>query len=309
MRSKKKITRTPDRSAQPQYKNRALSVNRYRNSSSSPDGSDPVGRRTRQTHAASVRSFARFVVQWGGFVVVVLVLVANTLLTSARARVVVSGDSAIQLRSQEDYQKSVADAFSTSIFHRSKFLLRPAAFEQYVVDSLPEISHATAVVPLAGTKLQVNLVIPEVIARLKHDAAVGIVGSNGVLLAGAVSRDVERAYLELPTLVLDPAIPVEPGERFMTATDIQLVTLLQEEFDGSTTYRPLIKQISYSVVARAITVEFIGTGLQAKLTTERDAREQVGALVATWRQLRRSGSELKVAEYIDVRVDGRVFVR
>ena len=83
--------------------------------------------------------------------------------------------------------------------------------------------------------------------------------------------------------------------------------LLISEFDGSTTYRHKVKSIEFDVQKREIRVRFEGVGYYAKLTPERESRVQVGALVSALRSTGEQGS--LPTEYIDVRVDDRVFVK
>ena len=89
--------------------------------------------------------------------------------------------------------------------------------------------------------------------------------------------------------------------------ETELIQTLRNEFDGSSSIRPQVNSILFDVEKREMQVRFNKASYFARVTPERDSREQVGALVATIAQLDEDNDTPN--EYIDVRVEGRVFVK
>lgn len=268
-----------------------------------------TGRGALQQHTRQSASFRRVLkVCVNGAIALALVVVIGYNFTLGSVGIQVSDASAsVQFRSAEQYNEITREAFRSSLFHRSKFTFSSASFEQELMARLPEINRVAAAVPLAGTKLRVGLEFTEPLLRIELENAtqVGIVGTNGRLLVTGAANE-PAFFSEYPLLRVTPVLPLAPGEQVLTTEEVALVSLLLSELDGSDTHRPVLESITYSIEQREFRVDFAAASYYAKLTIEHGAREQVGALVASLKDL---PSDQPPTAYVDVRVPGRVFVQ
>lgn len=242
-----------------------------------------------------------------GAVLVLIALLINTTLSSSVA-VRVEDTASVIYHETKTYSTEISMLASESIWQRTKMTFRSDSLEKSIRERFPEVDTATVVVPLAGRRLQATLKLSEPLVRyqLPEPAKTGIIGSNGLLLFQADTATVSSRFADLPLLELtDIVVPL--GQQALTTDEADLLHLLKQEFDGSDSYRPSVKSIEMSIKKRELIIRFNNTDVYAKMTPEYEAREQVGALVATFKQL---DQERKLAaDYIDVRVEGRVFIR
>ncbi len=240
------------------------------------------------------------------FIAILVLLFLNTTMSSVATRL---DDQNNAYRTAEEYKQGIDDIFNSSFLNKSKLTFRSTSFERDVQAKYPEMSDVVAVVPLAGRELHVNVSFTAPLLRLvdAKGELIGIVGEQGnfIQLSGESSQ--LNMLMDVPTLQLLESPTFEQGSQLLTSVETELVTTMLSEFDGSGEYRPTVQSILFDVVRREMQVRFIDTGYYARITPERDAREQVGALVATLKQLTEDND--MPTRYIDVRVEGRVFVR
>lgn len=290
---------------------RSLPVDRYYSSSSrqrtnltetkrSP-GKGTVG----NSGAPSLKIFNK-ILQWGSIFSIVAVLLLNVALRDVGVKVQQFEDSE-SFRSNAEYVESIQSVFNSSVFNKTKFSFNSLAFENKVRETLPEVVKATAVVPIAGTRLQVGLEISEPLMRVQlSNLRQGVIGDNGLLLYESNSTDILSKFSELPLLQIEPTVTSSAGSQLLTSVETELLSLLIAEFDGTGTYRHTLDAITYNIEKREFRVDFNSASYFAKLTSERDPRLQVGALLASLTDLAEKGQ--LPSQYIDVRVDGRIFV-
>lgn len=246
--------------------------------------------------------------RWAGFVAIVIVILFNIVLSGVGVKV-----SPQQLenvyRKDEDYVAAVNTVFSSSAFHRTKATFDSKSFEETLQRTLPEVTTATAVVPAVGLKLQVGLKIARPLCRVQLDTTrQGIVAENGVIVFEGPPEKIASIFSELKLLRVEPAVSLKTGDALLTTQEVDLVRRVNAEFDGSSNDRPAVSEMTYEVTKRGMTARFEDAAYYIRFTTvDRDAPTQVGAALATLRQLLEQGGAPK--EYIDVRVSGRVFVK
>lgn len=296
---------------------RSLPVDRYYSSSrtkrkSGRDSRELLqGRRapridTDRLRRSSGRIFTR-ILQWGGTLGIAAVLLYNIVLSGVGVKVQSLPSPYGNFRSNEEYVGIVEEVYARSLFNKSKLTLDSTRFEEELLAELPEAENTVAVVPLAGTKLQVGIEFATPVLRVQlGNLKQGVIGENGNLLYQSDTTDILSKFARLPLINPEPDIEVGVGDRMLTSNEVALLRLLMSEFDGSSVHRPSVASIVHSVEKREFRVSFEGVSYFAKLTSEREARPQVGALVATIEDLERRGQP--AGQYIDVRVEGRVFI-
>jgi len=291
-------------------KKRSIPVTRYYKSSVKPSNSV----KNNNAHKKSgeiisiLNEFIRKLPQRIFLLAIVALLIINTTVSSNVSVKIQDISNQNTYRPLSDYNDGINQLMNESVLYKSKFTLSSTTLESKIKELFPEVVDATVVVPLTGRKLQVGLRLgnPLIRLRLKTDKQ-GIVGENGKLLILTGTNTILESFSTLPSLVVEPNVDFEQGSQVLTSAETSLVSLLLAEFDGSEPYRYAISSITFQVEKREMQVNFEGKSFFAKLTPERGVRGQVGALLATLKNLQEQGA--LPGSYIDVRVEDRVFVK
>lgn len=271
------------------------------------DGSD----RSRVVRKRQSSIWVHLLVKWCGVLGIVSVLLFNVTLNQVGVKIGLSdfGKSGTLYRTEEEYVRQAQEAFRAQLLSRSKLTFSANEYEQLLQASLPEIERAVAVVPLVGTRLQVGFALTEPLVYAPEIGKSGtVIGTNGRVIAVTDKSILDRFASSLPKVYVETPGTVEDGAFLLTSGEVELIEVAKSEFDGSSIDRPKISSIRYIIAKRELQISFSDKSYFAKLTTERDARAQVGAVVATLRSVVGGGGEAPV-EYIDVRVEGRAFLK
>ncbi len=261
----------------------------------------------RSTPESSRTSIFGLIYRWFGIIVIIFLVVANTTLSDAIVKM--NGDNQTNMyRPLEEYSEGINSIFKSSVKNRSKFTLNSTTFEAKIKNEFPEVKGAVVVTPLAGRRLQVGLVLEQPLARLNQSLSnsQAVLSESGTVVLEDDATVINEQFAKIPSLSI-PNINYSVGDQILTSSEADLIKLLVSEFDSSDPYRHKVKSIEFDVQKREIRVRFDGAGYFAKLTPERESRAQVGALVSALKSLSERGE--MPSEYIDVRVDDRVFVK
>lgn len=200
------------------------------------------------------------------------------------------------------YKKQVSAVFNSSIFNHSKLTLDIRGIKADIKDKLPEVSDVTVSVPLVGNKLLVGLsIVPAEYLLSLPDASSYVIGSNGVVLAN--TRDLSSgSFNGLQVLQENVPLKVTVGKAIMTETDIAFIKTVVSNLHNA---HQTVTTLELPVGASELFVHLQGMPYIIKFALNRDARQQVGAYLAVKNKL---GSSIP-AEYIDVRIGERVYVK
>lgn len=204
------------------------------------------------------------------------------------------------------YEKAAQEILKSNVFYRSKILFPNVSFENKLKERFPEISRATPVVPLGGRNLSIIVTVSEPFAYVSSGSDTGIVNNEGVLVvknANSVPDDLFKLRFT------EPQSNFDIGSRILTTSEVDLLTLLQNEmnslaFNDGTTAK--IKDALFNVSQGQIEATIVSKQFFIKLSSFNAADVQVGGAKATLRQLDREAT--LPTKYIDVRVPGRAFV-
>lgn len=264
--------------------------------------------RNNNAESSNKTSVIKIIYRWFGVAIILFALSANTMLSGPVVKVVSYDSSNPSYKSQKAYSEAIEAMFSSSVLNKSKFTLSSTKLEQQIKEKFPEVDHAVAVIPLAGRQLQVGLKLSKPLARLQQNGSntQAVLSSSGVVLDVEDASYINTYFSKLP-IVSIPNINFKTGDAILTSDEVALVDLLIAEFDGSEAYRYKVVSIEFDIQKREIRVKFEGVDFYAKLTPERQSREQIGALVVSVKNLLEQGKLPK--SYIDVRVEDRVFIK
>lgn len=273
------------------------------NSGASKSSAD--SRNNPKTKSSSLFSLAY---RWFGIIIILFLVIANTTISDAIVKIDAGSSEFANYRSLEEYNTEINRIFNSSIKNKSKFTLNSSSLEAEIKKKFPEVSNAVVVTPLAGRRLQVGISLEKPLARLQQplNNSQAILSSTGSVVIEDSATVINERFADYPSISI-PNINYSVGDQILTSSEASLIRLLISELDGSEPYRYKVKSLEYDVQKREIRLRFENVGFFARLTPERGAREQVGALVSSLKSLTNQGG--LPSEYIDVRVDDRVFVK
>lgn len=244
-------------------------------------------------------------IQWFVVVVIVLLLIVNISLSGTAVRI---KGSDYQYRSLDEYQSITDKILSRQLAYHSKVTLSSERIESEIRSEIPEAEDVVAVVPLAGRRLQIILHIAQPLIRLQRPEAntQAVISKAGIVTHEASTESIVAGFSSLPIISII-GVDAKIGTQILTQAETDLVSLILEELDGTDAFRPKVSSIEFDILKREMNIRFHDATFYAKLTPERESRTQVGALVKTLRYLAEQGSTPQ--EYVDVRVDDRVYVK
>lgn len=212
-------------------------------------------------------------------------------------------------RSQTEYTTEVKNVLMSSLQYRNKLLFSTQAFTEDVRKRLPEVQHVSVGVPLGGRTLSVKLYTYPIVATVASGGDNALLTSDGIIVADGDLSSAERSIEPLRVRFSSPLESFESGQRVFTQNEVELLTLLQSELEGvRISGKPLeVQEVLFNVDDGQLEVSFIDQPFIIKMSIYTDSRRQVGAAKATLNELGEDASLPK--EYLDVRVQGRVFVR
>lgn len=252
----------------------------------------------------SLKGALRVFSQWLILGLILALLVVNITLSGTSIRV---KGSSYPYRTNEQYQAIINEVLDSRTAFQTKATLSSSSLEAEIRKRSPEVDTATAIIPLAGRRLQVILDVASPLVRLQTGSSkLAVVSSAGIVTHEDASAAINSTFSQLPSLSMVGLTP-KVGEQILTQDEAALLQLLTSEFDGSETFRPAVQSLEFDVQKREIKARFKDKQFYAKITPEEEGRLQVGALVKTLKSLTEQSA--LPSEYVDVRVEDRVFVR
>jgi hypothetical protein len=287
----------------------SLSTNKYYRPKNTPTSAQS---RISPVQSTGKLTLAKVINTGIGFAVLVGIFFASTL--SAVPSISIK-NSAPTYRDNSAYSDFATKYMKSSILSRSKVLFGSTDFEQAMSQEFPEIDHISAVIPLGGRKLNVNISLSVPLAIVMNGSQEGVVDSSGRL----VTRDINSLTLDtsgnsLPKLRFSsPLDTFSAGTVLLTTTEIELLQLIMSELQNSDIMiagaaKPLqVSEFLFNVSDGQLEVRFTGNPFYVKYSIYSDVRVQVGTMLQAFRLLGREGQP--PTSYIDVRVPEKVYIK
>lgn len=234
------------------------------------------------------------------------VLYAATLTTNPKIVVVNEDDEQAELliRDTKEYQRIAAEQLSSSVLNRTKLTINTDSGAEALRASIPEATDLSIVLPLIGRNpiVYIQVAQPRLIMKTS-DTGSFIIDEQGRAVVDAQS--VPKETKEQLLVVTDKSgLAVTPGSYVLTQQELEMITEVEALLSKANIE---IKQLELPLSAGQINVYPVGEKYHIKLSSQRGAREQVGAFLATKQQLAKDNAP--AAQYIDVRVDGKTYVK
>lgn len=233
----------------------------------------------------------------GVFVLVLL----NTSMSVSNAKVVVTGtpDERVLLEPMGVYKKAAHEILQKSFANRLKPVVDTAQFQEEFKKARPEVAIARLEVPLIGQRPIVHITPAKPALELVSSNQTYVVGE-----AGSVIAQSNASGLTVPRVQDQSALQARKGEQVLSSGDVRFIQRLQYQLTGAN-----IEVAGYTIpsASRQLYVQQKGKAYIIRFSFEADVLQQAGELIATTRKL--DSMKVTPAEYIDVRVPGRVYYK
>lgn len=211
--------------------------------------------------------------------------------------------STVLLRPTDSYQQAAERQLKRSVFNRSKLLINTKSIEAALMTEFPELKTVGLTIPL--TNRQPILKLKSVEPRLMLITTSGrfVIDERGRAVA-KVDTDEMAAALNLPPFQDQSGLAVSLGEVTLASREVAFISELTYQLRNkaadveSMVLPPLLNEVHLGIKNQPYYVKFNMLG---------DARLQAGTFIAAKARLESQG--IKPAEYIDVRVDEKVFYK
>ncbi len=202
------------------------------------------------------------------------------------------------------YEETVETALKKDITSRSKLLLNSEKVVEELRLKHPEIAEASLRTSILWSSPRVEIRLDEPVVKVIHITGEYLINERGKVIY--FDKNKVPNTLDIP-IVYDKSntADVTLGSYIMTTSDVTFVKNLYYEAEQTSTP---IQSIEFPVTSNELWVRFKGSEpIFTKFFTEGDVQVQFGAYKAIIMQLSEQGIAIK--EYVDVRVEGRVFYK
>lgn len=271
--------------------------------------SQPQNERTQPSDSSPSRTSQYFRHWWQHLptlaaILIILAAIGYSLTLSNSPKVVILGENSTNaLRGDaNEYQKLMQQQLSKSLFYRSKLTLDTNKLTRELKAAYPEFSDLAVVLPLIGRRPVVQVKPAEGTFILKNSRGAYLVDQNG------------RAVLVFPPEASLPStVPVVADQTNLDLKSGQTVLpkeslSFMHEVIGQFKAKGLqIESITLPARANELHIKLSGQSYVIKFNMDGAGREQVGTYLALADKLKSEG--ITLAEYIDVRVEGKAYYR
>ncbi len=235
---------------------------------------------------------------------VVLVSFIYSILINPKVRLLdIPTSSSGAVRPVTDYETALNNALKSSVFNYTKLTIRPGDIERDIKKKFPEVTDVDIALPLLGQHPAVSLTFAKPTLQMTIREGTFIIGNDGRVLMPA-AEVAATAKLDLAIVRDESDLPATLGANILSSDETAFLDEVRHQLKekGITVQSMVLPAIPKELHVRLSEHPYL-----VKFYIDGKPGRQVGALLAVKRQLEGQG---KVpAEYIDVRVEERVFVK
>lgn len=200
------------------------------------------------------------------------------------------------------YEAATKELLGESVLNKTKLTLRAGTIEKTLLERFPEIEKITIMTPIISRTPTIRIV-PRSVALIMRtaDDELFVIDTNGVAIAKAQPTSVAQEILQVSDevgLEFSLGTKILPTETivFMEAVARQL-----QHFDID------VESMALPAIANEVHVAIAGERYIGKFDITGDPRLQAGTFMAARKNLKENSIE--PSEYIDARIQGRVFYK
>ncbi len=237
------------------------------------------------------------------FLAVVIALAYSCMLTPDPKIILVNTPDTVH-RESKVYQESIKAIWQKSLLNRTKLTVSTDGMEREIKNQFAELSNVQIELPLLGRRPSVILTPQKPTLQMVSANGSFYVDSGGKVMA-RIPDLVQNDLKNLPLIRDETSNSAEVGKVVLPATEAQFLNKLYyqlraENIDVQSITLP-------PKAANEADVRVAGLPYYIKFSIESDPRQAVGTYLAAKTKLDKEGTT--PAEYIDVRVEEKVFFR
>jgi len=240
-------------------------------------------------------------------IIIVLLLLANLLLSNQVRIVVVDSEmpgSKVFLRDQATYTHAIQDALSDSILNGNKVTINTEAVAQKMRRQFPELAAVTITLPLVGRQPVVYMqpATPKLILTTTAGSSFVLDSTGRALLTG--NQIAALSSMHLPVVNDQSGLEVDVQSTVLPGSTVDFITEVIAQLKAK---KLEITSLVLPAGTSEVHLKTTGAGYVTKFNLQGSAREEAGSFLATKQYL--ESQHKTPAEYIDVRVENRVYYR
>lgn len=235
-------------------------------------------------------------------VAIMLILLFSAGYSLIDRKISISAVSSGSLHSKVDYQTSL-DKVTSGPLYRIKPLFSEGQATKKLQQAYPEITDVSYDIPWLGSRITAKISTARPVLQLTSQAAGLVIDEQGRAIIK--SNDVNNSTVENLPLVQDQTgYQAGVGQLVLTKRQVQFIETVYSQLKAKNL---LPSAIILPPKAQELDVRLVGLSYYVKFYMGGDPLFQSGAFFATKQKLAAAGQT--PAEYVDVRVEDRVFVK
>lgn len=207
-------------------------------------------------------------------------------------------------RDVAEYQTSIDDKLASSVFNRVKPTLNTPKLASQIEAEFPELQEVVVNVPLFRHRPVVEFRLAKPTALVVSDEITYVVDGEGRALFNAKNKSDALDTASLPTVLDGTGAKVSLGKPLLSGDQVAYV---REIYLQASAKNMQVESVELKAGGEELQVRFVSKNYNIRFNIQADARKSMGAYFAVSDKLIGEGS--KPAEYIDVRIPERVFVK
>lgn len=276
-------------------------ANRAPRSSDSPRDIQQQDKPLRQTPARNWSKIATYVISAVGM----LIILVLSLQLQPNVIIKTTGDSSAQifLRDQEAYTE-VANEVLRSALNRNKLTVDTEALAARMTVAFPELETVSVSLPFFGNRptVYVQPSQPTLVLSTRNNGLYVLDDAGRALIAGNQVPSLDT--LRLPVVTDESGLSIETSKIALPRATVAFIKEVSYQLKQKDI---MVNSLTLPAGTSELHARFEGVGYHVKFNLYGNAREEAGAFIALKQRL--DGQKKVPAEYVDVRVEGRVYYK
>lgn len=216
-----------------------------------------------------------------------------------------SGASGLFLQNTKVYQTEADKLFGQSLGNQNKLTLDASGISAKLKAMFPELSDVSVTFPLLGSQPVVYLQPSEPTFVLSANGESYVLDSSGRVLANAKSVTAQKIAM-LPVVIDQSGLQPNVGSTVLPTTEVSFIQTVLAQLQAKNIK---VRQIVLPAAAFEADIYISGKPYFVKFNMQdtNGALQQAGSFIAVYQYL--ATKNITPSQYIDVRIDGRVYYK
>lgn len=235
--------------------------------------------------------------------ILISIIYVSSISPNPKLVLVEQNDGPSLLRDRHDYQQAAQKILSNSLADKSKITVDSDGFSKDMKDQFPELIDVAITLPLMGRRPIVEIVAAQPILKLSTQNETYLVDVNGRVLVRA-NENASYANLKIPEVNDQSGVKAEVGKGIIPGDSVAFITTFINQLKFQ---KLIIEKLTLPAKASELHVKIKDIPYYIKTNLQTDPRVAAGQFLAVKQKLEAENKVPK--EYIDVRVEEKVFVK